>query len=89
MQIMIDLMRGGRPASDVMAILAQEEEPFLRRLKAAGRNDDCPCGSGLKKKRCHGAGTHPILLPHELGSPRPPATERGRRAAAQRTAENP
>lgn len=24
-------------------------------LSAVGRNDPCPCGSGLKFKRCHGA----------------------------------
>ena len=23
------------------------------RLKTAGRNDDCPCGSGKKYKKCH------------------------------------
>ncbi|MBB1477875.1 SEC-C domain-containing protein [Pseudoalteromonas sp. SG41-2] len=26
-------------------------DPF----KEAGRNDQCPCGSGLKFKKCHGA----------------------------------
>ena len=26
-------------------------------VKAAGRNDPCPCGSGKKYKRCHGAAT--------------------------------
>lgn len=25
----------------------------LERLKNAGRNDDCPCGSGKKYKKCH------------------------------------
>ena len=80
MKIMIDLMRNGRPASDVMAILAREEEPFLRRVRAAGRNDPCPCGSGLKSKRCHGAGDRPALLPGQPGVPRPPVTDRGRRA---------
>jgi hypothetical protein len=82
---MVDLMRTGRSASDVMAILAQEEEPFSRHLKAAGRNDPCPCGSGLKKKRCHGAGTQFNPLPNELGAPRPPVTQRGRRAAERGT----
>ena len=27
----------------------------VRRAATAGRNDPCPCGSGLKFKRCHGA----------------------------------
>jgi uncharacterized protein len=52
MRLMADLLRANRPAADVMAILAEEE----RRLYArTGRNDPCPCGSGLKLKRCHGA----------------------------------
>ncbi len=25
----------------------------LQRLREAGRNDDCPCGSGKKYKKCH------------------------------------
>jgi uncharacterized protein YecA (UPF0149 family) len=25
--------------------------------KTVGRNDPCPCGSGRKYKKCHGAGT--------------------------------
>jgi len=30
-------------------------QPALRVLPRVGRNDLCPCGSGLKYKRCHGA----------------------------------
>ncbi len=30
-------------------------EPIRRVEPAAGRNDPCPCGSGKKFKRCHGA----------------------------------
>ncbi|MGH7441420.1 MAG: SEC-C metal-binding domain-containing protein [bacterium] len=26
---------------------------ILERLRKAGRNDDCPCGSGKKYKKCH------------------------------------
>ncbi|HET7501038.1 MAG TPA: YchJ family protein [Kofleriaceae bacterium] len=26
-----------------------------RRVASVGRNDPCPCGSGMKYKRCHGA----------------------------------
>lgn len=29
-------------------------EELVRIFKKAGRNDPCPCGSGLKFKRCHG-----------------------------------
>ncbi|KKH50728.1 anaerobic sulfatase maturase [Methanosarcina sp. 1.H.A.2.2] len=49
MQIMTGLIRRGYPAPEVMRVLALEDA-FAR----AGRNDPCPCGSGLKFKRCHG-----------------------------------
>jgi hypothetical protein len=29
------------------------EQDALARLKDAGRNDPCPCGSGKKYKKCH------------------------------------
>ncbi len=54
MRIMADLLRQNRPASEVMSILAREEEDFKKRLAQAGRNDPCPCGSGKKVKKCHG-----------------------------------
>ena len=51
MKIMADLFRRGRTAPEVMAILeAEEKEKFA----AVGRNDPCPCGSGLKFKKCCG-----------------------------------
>jgi preprotein translocase subunit SecA len=28
-----------------------------RQVEKVGRNDDCPCGSGKKYKKCHGATT--------------------------------
>jgi preprotein translocase subunit SecA len=31
-------------------------KPIRREGPAIGRNDPCPCGSGKKYKRCHGAG---------------------------------
>lgn len=30
-------------------------EPFRREAPKVGRNDPCPCGSGIKYKKCHGA----------------------------------
>ncbi len=42
MQIMADLLRRGRYADEVMAILTD-----------VGRNEPCPCGSGRKSKHCH------------------------------------
>jgi septal ring factor EnvC (AmiA/AmiB activator) len=32
---------------------AQPTMEAAERLKTAGRNDDCPCGSGKKYKKCH------------------------------------
>jgi hypothetical protein len=81
MRTMVELMRGGRPAADVMELLAADERPFLDRLARAGRNDPCPCESGLKVKRCHGRPEISSVLPDRTGTPRPPVTERGRRAA--------
>lgn len=89
MRLMIDLMRSGRPAADVIGILASEEQPLLDSLRTAGRNDPCPCGSGLKLKRCHGKTASPVVLPDQLGTPRPPVTDRGRRAAERRADRSP
>ncbi len=33
---------------------AAQGKPFVRAEPKVGRNDSCPCGSGLKYKRCHG-----------------------------------
>ncbi|WP_342676371.1 anaerobic sulfatase maturase [Methanofollis sp. UBA420] len=46
MRMMADLLRQGRPADEVMPILAAEEK--------VGRNSPCPCGSGMKYKKCCG-----------------------------------
>jgi uncharacterized protein len=57
MRIMAELLRRGEPADRVMEILAHQENDEKSRQKffaRAGRNDPCPCGSGLKFKRCHG-----------------------------------
>ncbi len=47
MRTMAELLQGGRPASDVMALVAEEDE---RR----GAYRPCPCGSGNKFRFCHG-----------------------------------
>jgi uncharacterized protein len=54
MKIMADLLRQGQYADNIMKILAQEEGRSLARQDKIGRNDPCPCGSGLKYKKCHG-----------------------------------
>jgi uncharacterized protein len=54
MRIMADLIRRGRLAEEVMPILAKDEDDLKTKFTKAGRNDPCPCGSGLKFKKCHG-----------------------------------
>jgi hypothetical protein len=54
MRMLADLLRRGRPAADIMTILARQDELRRKALAAAGRNDPNPCGSGRKFKRCHG-----------------------------------
>jgi len=87
MRRMIELMRSGRPAAEVMDLLAAEDRAFQDEVRRAGRNDPCPCGSGLKVKRCHGrAPDEPEVrpMPTSLGTPRPPVVDRGRDTAGAR-----
>jgi uncharacterized protein len=53
MQIMSNLLRQGRPASEIMGLLRIEEAQMRPHYAQAGRNDPCPCGSGRKYKKCH------------------------------------
>ncbi len=56
MQIMTDLLRRDLAPAEIMRMYAAEDGQRLRRAFAtARRNDPCPCGSGRKYKRCHGA----------------------------------
>lgn len=83
---MLELMRNGRPASDVMEVVARLDQPFFDELSIAGRNDRCPCGSDRKVKHCHGRRVNPpppTKLPERHDTPRPPVTDRGRKAAAR------
>jgi len=34
---------------------AQQVQQVVRNQEKVGRNDPCPCGSGKKYKKCHGA----------------------------------
>ena len=54
MRMMAELMRKGQWAGEIMEILAAGEKGNKDELKTAGRNDPCPCGSGIKFKKCHG-----------------------------------
>jgi len=78
LRLALDLMGRGQPASDVMEILAWEDSEFLDKMSRAGRNGLCPCGSGVKVKKCHGqAKTRQRMrpLPVHPGIPRPPVIE--------------
>ena len=52
MRMMSDLLRQNRAPAELPSILAAEE---AARFGDVGRNDLCPCDSGLKYKKCHGA----------------------------------
>ncbi len=54
MQFMAAELKAERPAANVMGHLARRRAEHERLLARAGRNDPCPCGSGLKFKQCCG-----------------------------------
>ena len=55
MRFMADRLKQNRPAAEVMEwVRRQDQDKEAARIKAPGRNDACPCGSGKKYKRCHG-----------------------------------
>jgi uncharacterized protein len=54
MRIMAMLLSSGRPASDVMPILAERKEVLSRAYRKARPEQPCPCGSGLTYQQCHG-----------------------------------
>ena len=53
MQIMAALFNQNRAPAEIMQILKDNEIP-KGLFPDVGRNDPCPCGSGLKFKKCHG-----------------------------------
>ena len=79
LKLMAALMRLGRPAAEIMPILAREEAEWQRALSDARRRKrfaaPCPCGSGLNFGQCHGwqrlardrGSRRPVI-----GQPRPP-----------------
>ncbi len=54
MKIMAGLLLQSRAPAEVMQVLALDETRLEEAYARAGRNDQCPCGSGRKFKRCHG-----------------------------------
>jgi preprotein translocase subunit SecA len=51
----------------------EKPQQVIRREKV-GRNDPCPCGSGKKYKRCHGAAGPPPRGPAPGDRPQAPTT---------------
>jgi len=54
LKIMAMLLNSGRPASDVMPILAENKEVSLKAYRNARPEQLCPCSSGLTYQVCHG-----------------------------------
>jgi uncharacterized protein len=54
MKIMAMLLNSGRPASDVMPILAENKEVLSRAYQNTKSEQLCPCSSGLPFQVCHG-----------------------------------
>ena len=53
MKTMSRLVNNKQPAATIMGMLAQEAQRASRAPSGVvGRNDPCPCGSGLKYKKC-------------------------------------
>jgi uncharacterized protein YecA (UPF0149 family) len=58
MKIMCGLLQQGRAPAELPQVLAERE---AARFAGIGRNDPCPCGSGQKFKKCHGASAAPAV----------------------------
>jgi uncharacterized protein len=54
MHMMAAELRAQRAPANVMFMLAREQLELEKQFAKTGRNDPCPCGSGLKFKKCHG-----------------------------------
>ncbi|MGO9266873.1 MAG: anaerobic sulfatase maturase [Candidatus Binataceae bacterium] len=74
LKIIAGLLRRGHQASQAMPILVAEDAKLAAVFAKAGRNDPCPCDSGLKFKKCHGqVETAKVARVPNGGGPRPPA----------------
>ena len=54
MRFMANEIRHQCPPANVMFHKARADALLANALASAGRNDPCPCGSGMKFKKCHG-----------------------------------
>jgi preprotein translocase subunit SecA len=51
----VQAVAGGAPSPSPRAATRPQSAPAVKPENKAGRNDPCPCGSGKKYKKCHGA----------------------------------
>jgi preprotein translocase subunit SecA len=51
----IKLEKENEPSKQTLVASHNEPKEFSDTKKSVGRNDPCPCGSGKKYKKCHGA----------------------------------
>ena len=54
MRIMAYLFNHGRAPADIMPIMNGKNDDLKEIFSDINRNDPCPCGSGIKFKKCHG-----------------------------------
>ena len=54
MRIMACLFNKGRAPADIMPIMNGKYDELKEIFSDINRNDPCPCGSGMKFKKCHG-----------------------------------
>ena len=75
MDVVVKSIRAGQSDISVMEYMAQRDREFAVAMAEAGRNGPCPCGTGLKTKRCHGANEsesdQSADMPTAPGAPRP------------------
>lgn len=55
MNVMANELAQRRPPANVMFYMYRKDVALEAAFAKAGRNDPCPCGSGLKFKNCHGS----------------------------------
>jgi uncharacterized protein len=53
MDLMAELLQRGRAPAEIVGMMARQDQEA--RMRTAGRNDPCPCGSGKKFKNCCGS----------------------------------
>ena len=56
-QVTPERVQTAKPAEARTAGDGPRQPRRLLRVEKVGRNDPCPCGSGLKYKNCHGRAT--------------------------------